>query len=916
MAMRGIVFTVDAAIALLLVMASLGLFAILNFETTSHELTYEQLHFSAQDLIQVMAVLKVSDVDNEPVIADLLASGRLIEAHRNKSVVDVVAEFWSGDTPKNMSIAANITQTLFSDFVPDNMDWAFMIDNAILANSSAIRSTDDIVVSRRFASGFTESRPTTGCFARANVEAVKGKRDSSYAFFGGFVGEGNMTHVVRDVPPDANVSEIYMEMNVIDNFTLFVNGFNCGQFNTFGSLMNVSNFTLTPVSHPLCVAAISKGGINVFSLNFSSPNITKHYIGGGFIRVTYSTNRLVTKEGNITKYNFPGIDGFINLYSSFYIPGNIYSMDMHLKFRNNYTTYFRIAGTNVMTSSGSNATQSVNYSNAVLSSLLDYNSLSSKTVPIRMGIEAIGQAGTGNSDVILITDTSGSMGWCVSNNNNCNPPNERIDLARDLGKSFANIILSTPGNRVGLVTYSSSATNEHDLSSNESSLNSTIDGFGASGNTCIGCAVRMARMMLQEQSNDSRQKFMVVMSDGLANMRVHSTDLNRTTCCTYGYWWNRNYYCPSPHCGSNLRTVCGTSFDQTAADGAVASACYANQTLNNFTAYSVGFGPISTCPQANQTLQDIASCGNGLFFASDNQTELEQIYQLLANTILYQSYQKQVTDVIGDISTWLSNDSYIEFGYSAAEAPLGYNEISFAQEGARFGGCNGTLFVPENMDVSDVKLVSYSGDYWADRVSVSNKNNSGTGIYVLEDFGTNYEFLGDPYAIHVPLRYVNKNDSNEFSVRLGVNPITPKSACSGKDKLIYIIRVSAFSSSQGLFPECFGHNVSVYYDSDRDGNADGMVFVTIGENAPGFRKKAVNVSDLNTSEDGVANAFVQLLDQLNFYTIPSNKNSSGSITNPIDIQITPEVKFSINIIGGVPYMWGPAEMEVVLWRKG
>jgi len=912
--MRGIMFTVDAAIALILVLSALGLFTLLSFETSSEELTYQQLHFDAQDIIQVMSVLKVSDVLDTAVISDLFNTGRLIEAHKNKSIMDVIAEFWSGNTSKNKSIAKNITKELFSSFVPDNLDWAFLIDKDVLFNSSRMPDSGDMVVSRRFASGFMESRPTTGCYARASVQAVKGKQDSSYAFFGGFVGQGNITAVIRDIPGDANVSEIYMEMNIPSNFTLYLNDFNCGSFITRGPGMNVSNFSITKSSNPSCINAIRKGGINVFYINFSSNNITKHYIGGGFIRVSYSTKRLINPAPNISKYYFPGINGLINLYSSFYVPGDIQSMNIHLEFFNNYTTYLRIAGQQVMSTSGSKSTQNVNISNTVLSSLLNYSELSSKTIPIRMGIVAIGEAGTGDSDVVLITDLSGSMNWCIDSNSHCSSPNRRIDLAKDLDKQFVNIILSTPGNRVALVTYSNNAYKRTNLTDNETYLNNTIDGFSASGATCIACAIREARMILQNESNSSRQKFIVVMSDGLANMRVDTSRINRTTCCTYGYWWFPSYYCPSPFCGRNFVSRCGSTYDSTASQQAINDACYAHS-VTNATIYSVGFGPIQSCREGNYTLRQIAECGNGSFFASDNATELEEIYQLLANTILYQSYKKQITEVTGNISTWLSNNSYIEFSYAPESQITAYGEVSFAQESKRFASCNSSLFIPAGIKVSDLKALTYSAAYWADRLILNNKNHSDFSVYNLADYGPSYSYLGDPYVIHVPDTVINQNDSNNFSLRLGVSPSNSSDNCSGKDKFVYIVRLSAIASSQGLFPDCFGYNVSVYYDTDHDGVADGSLYVPIGEDLPGFVRTPVDVEDLNTSGNGIANAFASLLEQLNYFVSGSNSGPAGSQNNPIDIEITPEVKFSVNVVGGVPYMWGPAKLEVVIWRK-
>ena len=268
-----------------------------------------------------------------------------------------------------------------------------------------------------------------------------------------------------------------------------------------------------------------------------------------------------------------------------------------------------------------------------------------------------------------------------------------------------------------------------------------------------------------------------------------------------------------------------------------------------------------------------------------------------------------------NISTFLSNNSYIKFEYKYEEEKLNYKEISFSQQTSQFGGCNGSLIVPPNLTVSDVKIISYSGGWWTDRLSIDNKRNNKNLTYNLSEYGNNYELLGDPYVIHVPITYIQSNDSNNFSIRLGVNPINGSKTCSTKDKAIYVIRIEAFGSSQGIFPDCFGANVTVYYDTNSDGVSDGFVYVPIGSDLPGFDKTPIDVDELNTSGNGISNAFVTLLEKLNFYISATNSNIAGTQTNPIDIQITPDIEFHINIIGGIPFMWGPAKMEVIIWRK-
>lgn len=536
---KGIFFTVDAVFALLALLSIVYLFTLVSMESVSPELMHESLHFQTGDMIGTLAKLRLVDIWNQQEVRELYAAGYINEKDLNNTILEVNGAMWALNETQAVR---NLTSTIFSHMVPANMDWAFTIENETLYNTSNLDSQSRIVtVSRRLVSGYMKSKPHVGYTARAFLSNILGRQSSSYLFFGGFVGQGNITGVINDVPSDANVTLLYMEMNIGTNFTLYINNKYCGDFNK-----SIGNFSVDAwnVTYPRCLGNISRGGSNNFSFNFTGFNFSSQYIGGGYLRVVYDTAKYGDLMTSTQRYYFPGIDGVANLYDSFYVPGTLKNITGYLHLFNNYTTTLTIANKTIYNASGMNTTQDIYFINVNFSSL-NYSSISNVTVPLRLLAGANISGGTlGIADVVLITDVSGSMRWDLtsSNNgndwgNNCNDARmysdqttQRLALAKCLDKNFTDIVLSGVGNRLAVVSFNENVTNWTSLTSDGVAIQNAVNNYVAANGTCICCAINKAREILAAQSNSSRLKFIVVMSDGIAGYR----------CLTTGscYWWN------------------------------------------------------------------------------------------------------------------------------------------------------------------------------------------------------------------------------------------------------------------------------------------------------------------------------------------------------------------------------------------
>ncbi len=771
---RGFIFTMDAMIALSVMIMIILTIAFVSFETVLPEKKYEKLNFVADDMMNLLAHLEVYEVQDTSTIEDLIGKGEIAKRDLNKTVLDLIASFWYKG---NYTIAENISRDVLEGLTDD-----FCLNLTLgkeTMYSSCSSSPEDVAVSSRIESGYEPGKPGFGYIARAFLTSITNKRDSSYVYFGGYVGEGNISRELI-LPPYDSISSAYMEFYVGDDFNLYINGNFSGRYSR--NLSQSSNMTADKWYLSSSNFSFFQEGKNNVSINFTG----RSYIGGGYIKVTYNTTQMAPTEVlGVSNISLPGIYGVINLYDSFYVPGDLSSMRIFLDFETNAPLFMNIGNTTVY-----QGNTTILRDNSTLFTKLNYSYLSQRTVPIRIGHYSLNDTNTTGyvTDVVLTTSRVDDMNLCDvdsfppknitpdCNSTSTDVQNVRLDLAKVLDKNFVEVILNNSGNRVGLVSYKSTVPTDWitDLTNDNDHLESEIDGYGAKpGQRCLCCAIYEAAGIL---TDPSRNKFIVLMSDGSA--------------------------------ASAPVGQCPIGPDTNPGQAAVNEACDAYQN-HNIKVYTIGFGE-----NANNTLlQEIAACGGGKWYASTNYTGLEEIYNETAKEIGGLSVVYEFQTVIStNVNSSLYPDSFIELIYTPVIIPQEYGEISLTRDGNRLSDFTGdSVDIPckegwydisQDVKVVDAKMTSYSAEFWTDRLSI---NSSATGnwnrFYWLGDFGNNYLILGDPYIVQVPIGLIDSGN-NSFCMGSGFN-VTNATGGSPDSKLVYTMRVkgsvgygSTFNSSE------------------------------------------------------------------------------------------------------------------------
>ncbi|MBI1935006.1 VWA domain-containing protein, partial [Candidatus Woesearchaeota archaeon] len=524
---KGIFFTIDSLLASGILIIALIL--ISNFYSSEHQMT--NVNYAAQDIVRVFSSMTLAESDND-YVKSLIASGYINNS--NLTIIEQIGEFWING---RNDLASNLTKNLTGDIIPSAYGLSILVDDEeIYSRNIPVRKT--LVSSRKMISGIAKAKPTEGFTARVLLTGIKSKKTNAYAYFGGYEGDGNLSKKLM-LPVDViSFNSSYLEVDAGGNFNLYINDVFSGAYikgSTGGGNMHADKWNLSDA-----YLANFRPGENAIKVNFTSGN---SYIAGGFLRVTYTTSSYNdTLTSGYEKYWFPGINGIINLYSSIYAGGSLNSMKIFLNYSSNYTLFLKLGNATIYEGKSNSTATDVTISNSTLGAILDYSSLSQKAIPLRLGLKDLRSLTGGNADIVLITDVSGSMNWRLDNGNtgttrNCDDPllydpsTKRISVAKCLDKQFVDIILNSSlgntTNKIGLVAYSgipnfiptASSTIiviNHSLSSNNVSLKAQIDAYNPSGATGICGSIRNARTILEQQSNSTRKKFIIVMTDGLA----------------------------------------------------------------------------------------------------------------------------------------------------------------------------------------------------------------------------------------------------------------------------------------------------------------------------------------------------------------------------------------------------------------
>ncbi len=828
---RGILFSTDALIALIIIfMTILIAYPLIIYSHKNIEIQ--------SDVLLVLSSLKIGEIENS-YVQELISQGKITDL--NKTVLEQIGEFYVTDLEASKALADSVLENLDT-----NQNIGLWYGNKLISskNKTDIESAKNIETSRQIISGINEGAGVTGYSSRAYLSS---SIQTKYFYFGGYVGDGNIS---ANIDYMGELKNINLEIAINKDFNIYIN-------NIFSGHYEASPSSFIPAIYNLeSYLSNFNQGINIIKL--AGNNL---YVAGGFVKIFYNDSQYQPSE----RYYFPGIQGIINLYDGFYVPGSLNNLKISLHFNNPYETFLTI-GNKIIFNGSTSGEQTIVLTNSQLSSLLNYNDLSEKTTPIRLGVENVSYVSnlTKPADVFSVTDLSGSMcgtcsgssfwccllrGGCSNNQENCEycsgTCENKINNAKQANKEFIDSVLNYSGNRVGLIGYQTNAydADYHALSTNTVSLKDKVDNWKAVGSTCICCGINKATNNLLLYSSSDKFRSMVVMSDGEANVR------------------------------------CSEQGTGDAKQDAIKAACDAYNNYN-ITVYAIGFGDDAD----ETTMQSIADCGHGTYYYS-SVDEISEIYRRVVQEIIEAAYKEQTIEVIGTAYSELYPDSYIEFNYTKHETPYG---ITITAEKLFDNQYSGSFSLVQDSKLLEAKVISYSGSRWTDNVKINN-----ISIYKLSDYGNDYTRLGDPYAISIPNNTIQQNNIIELTTGN-----SPQNSTYGSinNKIIYTLLkdISAYSKISAVANGCI-------WNIDFEDNTNTTTSIPSSYQGTEICYYTKDKQEYN-SNDAIQSAVYNLLKILD---LDSDYKIEIKFTNQ-------NLKISSSEVTGIPYTWS-TEVQVRIW---
>lgn len=904
---KGYYYSIDAILAATLLLIGL-LVASSNYvqepQTTSIE-------FYSQDAINILSIVRLSEL-NSSYVNQLIASGQISDA--NKTVLAQAAQFWAEGSPELAAQLLNLT----AGVVPEQFSVGVFFGNELVYGSN-VTAPSNLVSSKQLISGIQKGSPVEGFVSGAQLTSFTARKDNSYYYFGGFVGQGNLS-VRMDLPLSANVTSAYLELDASDNFTLYINDNFAGDYvkaSAGGGYRRADKWELNS-----SYVAHFKPGANLINLSFSN---SAGFVGGGFLKAAYFTSAGPVSFFSGTesqRYYFPGIRGSVNLYDSFFIPGQLESMFVRLHFDANASTFFTVGNTTLWTLEMPGE-QIINLPDSDLRLQLEYDDMGRRTVPLRFGASAGGDnistgGGEGTEDVILVNDLSGSMEWCAGSpcetsalgperycgtsanykpevGAYCNLSTEsyflpdfgavcsarwhafcqsndsrKIDIAVNATNAFTSILLGS-GNRMGIVGYSNSWP------------------------------------YVIPEGGSWTDRF-APFPDGIVS--TQNLTQNITQLQTHADTYMDAYWGTCICCGVvRAREMLAGAGDSRAmsmvlmSDGEATDKCTGVGTGNakadavkaaqdscsdfNISVSTVAFG--SDADQ--ETLQDMV-CNGGAFYNATDVDELIATYEEIASKIKSVSFEKQLINVTGNASAEgiLFGDSYIEYNYTPY-IPAEFGVIPAALESPRFGNILSdiALTLPD-LTLSEARVTSYSADTWTDNLTISN-----AAAFSLSAITNDYLAVGDPFVVYADSGLFAQGD-NLVHVSTGISP-SNSTGGSEDNVIIYTLLVPNSVPEAGVFSKADGCRWSIEFEDLT------QAAIAVPDGYSGSEECSFS-SAAYPADDAVDDAVFRLLTALDF-------DSDGLL----DVKFEPgNLDVSTNTIQNVPSLWGPTVVEVRVWQ--
>ncbi|MCX7923277.1 MAG: VWA domain-containing protein [Clostridia bacterium] len=353
----------------------------------------------------------------------------------------------------------------------------------------------------------------------------------------------------------------------------------------------------------------------------------------------------------------------------------------------------------------------------------------------------------GEKEIVMLIDTSGSMGFDLMGTSTNNAKQQRIYMAKQVAKDFVGKF-SGKNAKICVIPYSTTAYNVGNLlsmqvPSNVTSLYNQIDNLDDGGATNIGDALRRAYWKLKNSTNTSAKKYIVLLTDGQPTKYTCASSRIRSS----------NYLTADGNANTNY--LGGTGYD----DGDGASLGYATTigsmiAQENISTYVIGFVKGAGNLELDTDLQAIGNACKSKEVITANGNGVGQVkkYYEAADSIALQGVYNDIsTQIVNEYSFGSTRFSHLlPAGVSVVSVPDGF---SVTQENGRLrvsGDINGLSLVKVDDGKYQAETVEFSIKVRYDQVgSVIYRGTDGMVVYTDPFSNTKTAYLNNDISITV-----------------------------------------------------------------------------------------------------------------------------------------------------------------------
>ncbi len=510
---KGMYFSFDSFFAIFLLLT--GFFVFRGFYMTGQDRVamteFRDVGYVAEDFSQTFSKISMREAFNESFYESIIDGTVLTDSDLENSVVENAALLYgSGEEEKASKIIEEFSKT-----VPDGYGFDVVFEDEhgreIIFGTGNREDAEVVGRSVRMVSGVSRDRAPRGYMSTASISQA-GAENSEYFYFGNYVGEGNVSGIV-ELPPHDKITSVYMEVDAASNFSLNINGLDAGYYNVSEQGFFADEWYVCDENFREDICQSMEDGDNLFEFEFLGEESN---IGGGFIRIDYNRSYSMDEfdDSGFQRKKFPGIDGIINLYDSFEVPGELESLDFYLEYDTDVDIYMNVGNVTLHEGSGDNevfidddeVTETFNQHG------IDYTSLSNNTVPLRIGVSDIGEIPgvDADPDVVSVTDVSGNMQARLHDSEY----HDKWEASEAANKKFLEIFENATQARAGLSAFNNEIYSYYPLSYEKEPLISEIDEWGTGEPTCVGCGVLMGTTNLLMRQLPEENPYVKPFSNG------------------------------------------------------------------------------------------------------------------------------------------------------------------------------------------------------------------------------------------------------------------------------------------------------------------------------------------------------------------------------------------------------------------